>query len=277
MLNVLRKIEMCVNYVYSKTQFIQTKKQKSAVEKMRNIKLTLKFVGSRYCGWQIQKNGITVQQCLGEAINAVTGKIPKIIGCGRTDSGVHACGYCANFLTDSLMEVQRFVPAINAHLPDDIVCTAAEEVEDDFDACRSAKKKHYTYRILNSVVGDPFLNPFVYSYKFPLDIDEMKKAAPHFLGEHDFVGFASAGFTVKTTVRTIYSLDITKKGELIEIDVIGNGFLYNMVRIIAGTLIAVGCGKIKADDIEDIISSKNRNRAGATAPAKGLCLTEVMY
>lgn len=244
---------------------------------MRNIRLKIKFDGSRYCGWQIQKNGITVQQCINNAVSAITGERINVIGCGRTDSGVHASCYFASFKTQSTIPAERIVYALNAHLPDDIVCTAAEDVSDDFDACRSAKKKHYTYRILNSGISDPFLYPFVYLVKFPLNVEEMKKAANAFLGTHDFVGFASVGFTVKTTVRTIYSLDISKKGDLIEIDVTGDGFLYNMVRIIAGTLIAVGSGKIKSEDMERIIASCDRTQAGITAPAKGLCLTEVIY
>ncbi len=244
---------------------------------MRNIKLTIKFNGSRYCGWQIQKNGITVQQRLGEAVSTVTGEAPKLIGCGRTDSGVHAKMFCVSFKTESAISAEKLPYALNAHLPEDIVCTEALDVSEDFDACRSAKKKHYTYFILNSGISDPFLYPFVYSVKFPLNVEKMKKAAQYFVGTHDFVGFASAGFTVKTTVRTIYSLDVEKKGDFVTIDVVGNGFLYNMVRIIAGTLIAVGSGKTDSEEISGIIASGERSRAGITAPAKGLCLTEVIY
>ena len=245
---------------------------------MRNIKLILKFVGSAYHGWQIQKNGITVQETLADAVSFVTGEeFPKLVGCGRTDAGVHALEYVVSFKTESEIPAERLPLALNSRLPEDIVCIKAEDVSDDFDAAGSAVKKRYTYRILNAAIPDPFLTPYVYQVKFPLDILKMKKAAVHFEGTHDFLGFAAAGFTVKTTVRTIYSVDISKENDVITIDITGNGFLYNMVRIIAGTLISVGRGDIEPDMIPDIINSCDRKRAGITAPAKGLCLSEVYY
>ncbi len=245
---------------------------------MRNIKLTIRFNGSAYHGWQIQKNAITIQEVLAKAVSeSLNEPIPKIVGCGRTDSGVHAQMYVANFKTESSVPADRIPLALNSKLPYDIVCLSAEEVEDAFDASGSAVKKCYTYRILNSKIPDPFLFPFTYHVKFPLDIDKMKQAAAHFVGTHDFVGFAASGFTVKTTIRTVYSVIINKDEDVITIEITGNGFLYNMVRIIAGTLISVGRGEIHPDMIPDIILSKDRDRAGITAPAKGLCLTEVFY
>ena len=245
---------------------------------MRNIKLTLKFVGTRYHGWQIQKNGITVQKILSDAVSYVMDdESPKLIGCGRTDAGVHALGYVVSFKTKSDIPSDRIPFALNSKLPDDIVCIGAEDVAEDFSAADSAVKKRYTYRILNSAISDPFLAPYTYQVKFPLDVTKMKKAASYFEGTHDFVGFAAAGFTVKTTVRTIYSIDISKENDVITIDITGNGFLYNMVRIIVGTLIGVGRGNTDPDMIADIINSCDRKRAGITAPAKGLCLSEVYY
>jgi len=244
---------------------------------MKTIKLILKFVGTNYCGWQVQKNGITVQQCLNEAVSKVTGEKISTVGCGRTDSGVHAEAYVASFKTKSTIPPERFSYALNAFLPEDIVCVHSEVAEDDFDAGRSAIKKTYTYRIFNSEFNNPFYEPFTYHIKAPLDVEAMRSAARHFCGTHDFFGFAAAGFSVKTTVRTIYSLNISEKNNIINIEVTGDGFLYNMVRIIAGTLVFCGIHKIKPDEIPDIIASKDRSRAGITAPAKGLFLTEVFY
>ncbi len=245
---------------------------------MRNIKLIIKFDGSKYHGWQVQNNGITVQQKLIDAIFSITGQEQlKLVGCGRTDAGVHALDYVANFYTTSNIPTEKIPYALNTHLPEDIVCIGAEDVDASFNASSSAKSKRYTYRILNSEFSDPFLKNYAYYVKFPLDVEKMQCAAQYFVGTHDFVGFAAAGYTVKTTIRTIYSLEITKNDRLIEINVTGNGFLYNMVRIIAGTLIGVGRGTIDAEDIPDIIKSCDRQRAGITAPAQGLCLSEVVY
>lgn len=245
---------------------------------MRNIRIQLKFVGTNYHGWQIQPNGVTVQQKLSEAVSSITnGDFSNLCGCGRTDAGVHAQKYFASFKTSSSISTSNIPLALNSKLPDDIVCVQAEEMPEEFDVSRDVTSKTYTYTIYNGEISDPFLFPFVYNVKFPLDVSKMHIAAKSFEGTHDFCGFAASGFTVKTTVRTIYSVDITKDDKIIQIKVCGNGFLYNMVRIIAGTLIAVGGGKIEPDQITDIINSKDRTRAGATAPAQGLCLTEVCY
>lgn len=244
---------------------------------MRNIKITLRYDGEKYHGWQIQKNGITVQEVVEGAIQKLFGIRPHVIGCSRTDSGVHAKKYAASFKLDTTIPCDRLPYALNRFLPRDVVCIGAEDVSEDFDAQKSAVGKTYTYCILNTQYQDPFFNSRAWHYRYELDIDKMRKAAQHFVGTHDFIGFAAAGFTVNTTVRTIYSVDILKNGDMIEIKISGNGFLYNMVRIIAGTLIFVGNGKIKPEDIPDIISSKDRTRAGITAPPDGLYLTEVFY
>ncbi len=242
-----------------------------------NIRLDLRFDGTDYHGWQAQPQKPTIQGILRETLMKVTGEDIMPVGCGRTDAGVHASGYVCNIKTNSQIPLERIPYALNTYLPDDIVVTAAQYVDDGFCSARSSKSKTYRYTIDNAEFADVFLNRFAWHYKYPLDILKMRRAAEHFTGTHDFIGFAASGFTVKTTIRTIYSLKIEQNGNIITIDVTGNGFLYNMVRIIAGTLVYTGAGKIDPDKIPDIIDSKDRSRAGITAPAKGLCLKEVFY
>lgn len=242
-----------------------------------NIKLKIQYDGTEYHGWQMQAGDATVQEKLTEAARRITGGEVKLKGCGRTDAGVHAEEYVCNFHTDARIPVDRYPYALNSKLPKDIVCLGAELAEEDFDSNKSAKAKRYIYRIYNSDIPDAFWGRYSWQYKYKLDEERMRLAAKAFVGEHDFIGFASSGFTVKTTVRTIYSLDIERNGNLITIDICGNGFLYNMVRIIAGTLVFVGSGKIEPEDMEAIIASKCRERAGVTAPPHGLCLKEVYY
>ncbi len=242
-----------------------------------NVKLNLEFDGTNYCGWQIQPNDPTVQGILKDAIFNATGEDVMPKGSSRTDSGVHAKGYVCNFKTNTTIPVNKIPHALNNYLPDDIIVTGAEIVDDDFIASGSAVKKTYRYTIDNSQFSDVFMSRFAWHYKYPLDVKKMKEACEYFLGTHDFIGFASSGFSVKTTVRTIYQLKIEQSGNIITIDITGDGFLYNMVRIIAGTLVYVGAGKINPSDIPEIIESCDRTRAGITAPAKGLCLKEVFY
>lgn len=242
-----------------------------------NIKLTIAYDGTAYHGWQIQKNAITIQQTVTDAIKKITGEDVTLTGCGRTDTGVHAENYVCNFRTEAAIPVEKYPYALNTHLPNDIVCFAAEKVGDDFHANKSAVGKRYVYKILNREFPDAVMHRYAWHCKYPLDTDKMREAACAFVGEHDFIGFASSGFTVKTTVREIYSLDVTRDGDIITLDIRGNGFLYNMVRIIAGTLVSVGGGKINPADMADIIASCDRSRAGITAPPEGLCLKEVYY
>lgn len=242
-----------------------------------NIKLDLQYDGTAYHGWQIQKNAVTVQETVKEAIKKITGEDVTVTGCGRTDTGVHAKHYACNFHTHANIPTDRYPHALNANLPDDIVCFGAAEVSDDFHANKSAVGKRYVYKILNRTFPDAVMCRYAWHYKYPLDVEKMQRAAKAFVGEHDFIGFASSGFTVKTTVREIYSLDVTRENDIITIDIHGNGFLYNMVRIIAGTLVFAGSGKINPEDMADIIESKDRDRAGITAPPEGLCLWEVYY
>ncbi len=244
---------------------------------MRNLKLIIQYDGTNYHGWQIQENAVTIQETVENAIKKLTGVRPKLSGCGRTDTGVHAENYVCSFKTESTISCDRFPYAINRFLPDDIVCIGAEEMPSDFDAHKSAVGKTYTYKILNSQYPNVFFNNRAWHYRYELDIEKMKKAAKSFLGTHDFIGFAAAGFTVKTTVRTIHNVEIIKEGDLVMIKITGDGFLYNMVRIIAGTLVFAGNGKINWEDMSDIIDSCDRKRAGITAPACGLYLSEVYY
>ena len=244
---------------------------------MRNIKLAIQYDGTAYHGWQSQKNAVTVQEVLEKSILKLTGARPRVTGCSRTDTGVHAKHFVCNFGSETTIPCDKIPLALNSFLPNVIVCLSAEDESADFHSRYSAKKKRYTYYIQNSKFPDVFKANYAWHYSFPLNVEEMQKAAEAFLGEHDFIGFAASGFTVKTTVRTIYDISVTKEGDVVKISVLGNGFLYNMVRIMAGTLAFVGSGKINADEMEDIIASCDRKRAGITAPPEGLYLTEVFY
>ncbi len=244
---------------------------------MKNIKLIIQYDGTAYHGWQTQKNAVSVQETVEKALKKLLQEDVRVTGCGRTDTGVHAKRYVCNFFSNSTIPEEKFPDAVNSYLPPDIVCLEAEEADKDFDSRYSAKKKTYSYYINNSKFPNAFLKNYTWHFKYKLDTDKMKEAAKAFLGTHDFIGFAASGFTVKTTVRTVYSLDIEKQGDIIAIHITGDGFLYNMVRIIAGTLAFVGTGKIDAKDMRDIIDSKERKRAGITAPGEGLFLSEVYY
>lgn len=242
-----------------------------------NYRITLQYDGGAYHGWQTQKNAPTVQQTVENALYSLTGAHIRVKGAGRTDAGVHAVNYTASFKSDTTIPAERLPYALNSKLPPDIVCTCCIVADADFDAADSAKAKKYVYKIYNSALPSAFWRGYAWHVKEKLDIDAMRRAACAFLGEHDFIGFCSAGFTVKTTVRTIYSLDIEADGALITLSVVGNGFLYNMVRIMAGTLVFVGNGRTDPSDMESIIASRDRRRAGITAPAHGLFLQEVYY
>ena len=243
----------------------------------RNIKLTIEYDGTSYHGWQSQSNSITVQDIIISAIEKLTAEKCTLLGSSRTDTGVHAIAQIANFKTDSNIPAEKFSLALNSILPKDIVIRQSEEVDLNFHARYSSKGKKYKYLIFNSKFPSALLRDRAYNLKSKLDVDLMQKAANYFIGTHDFAGFCSTGSSVKTTVRTIHDINVKKLGEQIELEISGDGFLYNMVRIIAGTLVQVGLGKIKADEIPSIISSKDRKKAGKTAPAVGLYLVEVYY
>ena len=245
---------------------------------MRNIQIIIEYDGTNYCGWQVQKNGISIQGKICEAIEKVTKSTTiRLTGSGRTDAGVHALGQSANFITQSTIPISRVPLALNSALPNDIRIVEATERDISFHSRYSAVGKVYQYKILNNEFGSALFWNKALHVKGYLDIEAMKCAANHFMGNHDFTGFSSTGTSVENKIRTISKSDIEVHGEQIIYTVIGNGFLYNMVRIIVGTLIKVGKGKINPESIPEIIKSKARNNAGPTAAANGLYLREVLY
>lgn len=242
------------------------------------IKLTVSYDGTSYCGWQVQPNGITVQQVLQDAISKATGeKDIKVTGSGRTDAGVHAVGQIAHFDTKSSIPPQKFFKAINAHLPLDIRVKDSELVSDDFDARKTAKKKTYCYTLYFGEVEQPLKERYATFIDRKIDIEKMRSAAKLFVGEHDFKCFNASGGGAKTTVRTIYNIDIEKKDDELKVLVTGNGFLYNMVRTLVGTLLSVGQGEKTEDYIRKMLITGDRNLCGKTLAAKGLCLMSVEY
>lgn len=243
---------------------------------MRNIKITIQYNGSNYCGWQKQPDSLGIQGTIEKAIYDITREEVKLVGSGRTDSGVHAIGQIANFKINSDINVESIPMALNAKLPKDISIIKACEVNEDFHSRYSAKGKTYKYLIYNSKFRNPILSDISYQVKYELDFDKMCLESKSILGTHDFKGFMSSGSSVKDTIRTIYDIDINKKDDLIVVEISGNGFLYNMVRIIVGTLIDIGRGRINESFLE-IIESKTRSKCGHTAPAQGLFLKKVHY
>ena len=244
---------------------------------MKRIKLTVAYDGTDYCGWQIQKNGITVEEVLNRALSRLTGEEITVVGASRTDAGVHARGNVAVFDTDTRIPAERIVYAVNALLPEDVVVVRSEEVPAGWHPRKCVSVKTYEYRILNKEFPDPVRRRDTYFVSFSLDIERMRRASEYLKGEHDFKSFCSAQTAVETTVRTIYDLDIKKEGEIITIRVRGNGFLYNMVRIIAGTLAGVGRGYFEPEDMERMLEAKDRTQAGVTAPPQGLTLVGIEY
>ena len=245
---------------------------------MRNIALQLMYVGTAYHGWQIQKNAVTVEETLEKCTQQVVKHPVKFTGAGRTDAGVHAQVYVANFRTDSTIPCDRLPLALNTRLPDDIVVTRAVEVPDDFNAIGSCVKKEYTYRIYNSRSRHAFLVDRVWFYPYKeLDRAVMQAAADRFVGTHDFAAVKSVGTDVKTTVRTVYYFDISRSGQMIECRVCANGFLYNMVRAMVGTVVYAAEGKFPPEAVSDILAGKCRTDAGPTAPPGGLYMTKLWY
>ncbi|MBS5986456.1 tRNA pseudouridine(38-40) synthase TruA [Clostridium sp.] len=244
---------------------------------MRNIKLTIEYDGTSYGGWQKQKNNRTIQQCIEEAIKLLTGEEVELIGSSRTDAGVHAKGMVANFITNSQIPADKFREAINTKLPDDIGIIKSEEVDKNFHSRYDSKGKTYCYTLVNRYEKVCIGRNYVYQVREELNYDLMKEAAKYFLGKHDFKAFKTNGSSVKTSVRTISGLELELKDDVIKIFVSADGFLYNMVRIIVGTLIEVGKGKIKPEDIESIIRNGDRSNAGPCVPPNGLVLEKVFY
>lgn len=248
---------------------------------MRNLLLTLRFCGASYHGFQVQKNATTVTQVFQDAVEEVLGKRYDIKGCSRTDAGVHANRYCISMKVDEGQTIpcQGLVRGLNAHLPGDIAVLDCREAEEDFHARYSCVGKRYIYKYHNAPVRDPFLKGRVYHCQsgILLDADAMNRAAKHFCGSHDFSAFCAAGGSVEDKVRTIYDARAERCGDLVVFSVTGSGFLYNMVRIMAGTLLAVGQHRLDPDSIPQIIASMDRERAGLTLPPGGLYLDEIFY
>lgn len=244
---------------------------------MKRVMLRVAYDGTNYCGWQIQNNGITIEEVLNRELTRLLGEEIKVTGASRTDSGVHALGNVAVFSTDTRIPADKISFALNQRLPDDIVIQESKEVESDFHPRYARCEKIYEYRILNRRFPLPSERFNSHFFHYKLDIDKMRQAAKYIIGEHDFKCFCAAGAQVKTTVRTIYALDISENNGMVTIRIRGNGFLYNMVRIIAGTLIKVGNGDIEPEYIKEIIASKKRENAGPTAPANGLTLVKIRY
>ncbi len=244
---------------------------------MRNIKLTIRYDGTGYSGWQFQKNARTVQDTIEKAIRGIVRGRVSLIASGRTDAGVHAAAQIANFRTASKIPLDNLRMALNAKLPEDILIVKAEYARAGFNAQKSAKSKHYRYTIYNNDFMDPFLRCFASKCFFKLNASMMRKGARCLIGRHDFTSFRAKDGQEKESVRTIKYIKISRRGDLIYIDIEADGFLYNMVRNIAGTLIDVGRGKIPAEDVRKILSAKDRRFCGPTAPARGLSLIKVNY
>jgi len=244
---------------------------------MRNIRLLIEYDGTNYAGWQWQKNAITIQETLSKAIVQVIQEKVTIYGAGRTDAGVHALGQVANFNTTSNIPSERLIRAINFYLPHDITIKEAVDVSESFHAQYCAVSKVYQYTLFNNWTRTSLNRNFCYVCGFQLDIDRMLDATQYLIGTHDFTSFTTKALQEKNRIRTIKKLEMKKEEKYIYFTVEADGFLYNMVRSIVGTLIEVGRGKIAGESIKDILNAKNRNSAGPTSPARGLCLIEVKY
>lgn len=244
---------------------------------MRRIKLTVAYDGTAYCGWQLQPNGITIEEVLNKALTDLLKEPVAVIGASRTDSGVHARGNVAVFDTDSRIPGDKICFALNQRLPDDIRIQASEEAPPSFHPRKANCTKTYEYKILNRKIGMPLERLYSHFCYFDLDVEKMKRAAVFLVGEHDFKSFCTVRTQAVETVRTVYGLDITKDGDMITIRISGSGFLYNMVRIIAGTLVKVGMGIYPPEYMEEILEARDRAFAGPTIPAVGLTLVKLEY
>ena len=244
---------------------------------MRNLLLTLRYNGTEFHGWQVQPNGNTIQQELCNAFKRLSGNDENIIGCSRTDSGVHANMFCCNVRTECSVSVEKIPDALNFYLPPQIAVYDCKEVDFDFHARYDCKGKEYVYLIYNGKYRNPFYENKAMFYSYEIDAEMLDNEAKSFIGVHDFSAFCSAGSEVEDKVREIYDCSVKRNGDLIEIKVSGNGFLYNMVRIIVGTLLDIQKGKIEKGSIGKIIASCNRENAGVTAEPQGLYLNKVFY
>ena len=244
---------------------------------MKRVKLVVAYDGTNYHGWQVQDNGITIEEVLNRTISELVQEDIKVIGASRTDAGVHACGNVAVFDTESRIPGDKFSFALNQRLPEDIRIQESCEVDADFHPRYADTVKTYEYNILNRRFELPSKRLYAAFCYYPMDIERMNQAAAYLVGEHDFKSFCSAGAQVQTTVRMIYAVNVTKDDDMVHIRITGNGFLYNMVRSIAGTLMQVGTGLMEPEQVKEILEARDRSKAGPTAVAKGLTLVEIRY
>lgn len=244
---------------------------------MARIKLVVAYDGTDYVGWQYQPNGMSVQQCVEQALCELTGIVHAVHSSGRTDAGVHARGMVCHFDTERDLPLKAWREGVNRFLPETIAVRQAVAVDESFHARFSATGKHYRYTILQDTVRSPLDRLVSWQVRFKLDVDRMKNAAQGFVGQHDFAAFRTSGCAAETTVREIFSVDLTARETLLQIDIHGSGFLKNMVRMMVGTLIEVGRGKRPADDIRRMLAEPGCGAPALTAPAHGLCLMEVFY
>ncbi len=247
---------------------------------MRNLKLTIEYDGTNYAGWQYQPRLPTIQGILRDALAKIEDVSPEdinLVGASRTDSGVHALGQVANFVSRRRLSPNNYRKAVNSLLPPDVVVKLVEEVDADFHARKSARGKKYRYVILNREYPSALQRNRVYYVPYRLNVEAMEEAIPHFIGRKDFASFQGSGSDVRNTVREITSFQFEREGDLLIFTVVGNGFLKQMVRNIIGTLVFVGMGKIHPDRLEDIFEARDRRRAGPTAPPQGLYLVEIFY
>lgn len=246
-------------------------------EVLKRVRMVVAYDGTNYKGWQVQPNGITIEEVLNKKLSELLGEEITVTGASRTDSGVHSLGNVAIFDTNTRMPADKISFALNRRLPEDIVVQGSCEVPSDWHPRYQNSRKTYEYRILNRTFRMPTRRLDTYFYHHPLDVEKMRQAASYLVGEHDFKSFCAVGAQVKTTVRTIYACEVRKETDIITIRVTGNGFLYNMVRIIAGTLIRVGGGELEPERITEILEARDRSAAGPTAPAQGLTMMGIEY
>ncbi len=242
---------------------------------MNNFKLTLSFDGTNYHGWQIQPNAETVQELMQNAVSKITGENVKVVGCSRTDAGVHAKMYVCSFHSDTNIPCDKIPNALNSSLPSDIRVSKCEIADDEFNARFSTVSKTYMYRINTSKTADVFNLRYSWHCTYELDVEKMQKEAKKIIGKHDFTSFMAAGSDIVNAERTVTDLKLVCDGDFINMYITADGYLYNMVRIIAGTLVYAGCGKI--DDVAKVIEAKDRTKAGKTAPPQGLFLYDINY
>ena len=244
---------------------------------MRNIKITIEYDGKDFSGWQKQPNKLNIQGEIERAIEEITGEKVDLIASGRTDAGVHALAQVANFKIEKDIPIEKIPYALNSKLKKSIRVKSAEEVDEKFHSRYTCKRKTYRYVINNSVQGTAIYRNLQYHFPEKLDEEKMNKGIKYLIGEHDFKSFKASGTSSKSSVRTIYDAKVTREGDIVTIEHTGNGFIYNMVRIISGTLIDVGIGKTKPEEVKEILEAKDRLKAGKTLPPTGLYLLNVKY